>query len=258
MERRAHADRCQTLPPDLPVDMGESVSVRARIRGRPLTTPNAADLMIEAKDKEQAVFELHRIYQLKPTIHCSSLFSFVKGLVLAEIVPPPLVASLRPPAEEESLHTNGRKSNKRKKKDTDEGAEEMEEGLEDPEATSLLAEQSGLGVEQIESGGSEHTAGDGLELVPPPETPAVTKQAGKGNKRKPSTTPAKKGTGRGKGMRRKASVTKSVLSKPPEAEFVEKMDEEDDMGTTATGSPDSTTPIKASAKRGRRTAGVSG
>jgi UV DNA damage endonuclease len=40
MERRAHADRCQNLPPDLPVD---------------------CDLMIEAKDKEQAVFELYRM-----------------------------------------------------------------------------------------------------------------------------------------------------------------------------------------------------
>lgn len=40
MEKRAHADRCQNLPPDLPDDV---------------------DLMIEAKDKEQAVFELHRM-----------------------------------------------------------------------------------------------------------------------------------------------------------------------------------------------------
>lgn len=40
MERRAHADRCKRLPPDLPDDV---------------------DLMIEAKDKEQAVFELYRI-----------------------------------------------------------------------------------------------------------------------------------------------------------------------------------------------------
>ena len=40
MERRAHSDRCQNLPPDLPDD---------------------CDLMIEAKDKEQAVFELYRI-----------------------------------------------------------------------------------------------------------------------------------------------------------------------------------------------------
>lgn len=40
MEKRAHADRCKRLPPDLPDDV---------------------DLMIEAKDKEQAVFELYRI-----------------------------------------------------------------------------------------------------------------------------------------------------------------------------------------------------
>ena len=40
MERRAHSDRCARLPPDLPDDV---------------------DLMIEAKDKEQAVFELYRI-----------------------------------------------------------------------------------------------------------------------------------------------------------------------------------------------------
>ena len=40
MERRAHADRCKSLPDDLPEDV---------------------DLMIEAKDKEQAVFELYRI-----------------------------------------------------------------------------------------------------------------------------------------------------------------------------------------------------
>ena len=40
MERRAHSDRCKRLPPDLPDDV---------------------DLMIEAKDKEQAVFELYRM-----------------------------------------------------------------------------------------------------------------------------------------------------------------------------------------------------
>lgn len=44
-EKRAHANRCQNLPPDLPVDM---------------------DLMIEAKDKEQAVFQLYLIYGLRP------------------------------------------------------------------------------------------------------------------------------------------------------------------------------------------------
>ncbi|KAL7284751.1 hypothetical protein ACG7TL_002058 [Trametes sanguinea] len=48
MEKRKHADRCYELPPDLPDDM---------------------DLMIEAKDKEQAVFHLYRIYNLHPVIH---------------------------------------------------------------------------------------------------------------------------------------------------------------------------------------------
>lgn len=40
MERRAHSDRCAKLPPDCPDDV---------------------DLMLEAKDKEQAVFEMYRI-----------------------------------------------------------------------------------------------------------------------------------------------------------------------------------------------------
>ncbi|KAI0634612.1 UV-endonuclease UvdE-domain-containing protein [Trametes polyzona] len=48
MEKRKHADRCYELPPELPDDM---------------------DLMIEAKDKEQAVFHLYRIYGLHPVIH---------------------------------------------------------------------------------------------------------------------------------------------------------------------------------------------
>ncbi|OJT06819.1 UV-damage endonuclease [Trametes pubescens] len=48
MEKRKHADRCYELPPDLPDDM---------------------DLMIEAKDKEQAVLHLYRVYGLHPVIH---------------------------------------------------------------------------------------------------------------------------------------------------------------------------------------------
>ncbi|EMD36763.1 hypothetical protein CERSUDRAFT_51795 [Gelatoporia subvermispora B] len=48
MEKRAHADRCKVLPEHLPVD---------------------ADLMIEAKDKEQAVFQLYRVYNLAPVIY---------------------------------------------------------------------------------------------------------------------------------------------------------------------------------------------
>ncbi|EED77450.1 predicted protein, partial [Postia placenta Mad-698-R] len=51
MEKRAHADRCQELPEVL---VGDDV-----------------DLMIEAKDKEQAVFHLYRIYGLEPVIYAS-------------------------------------------------------------------------------------------------------------------------------------------------------------------------------------------
>lgn len=71
MERRAHADRCTSLPADLPDDM---------------------DLMIEAKDKEQAVFELYRIYGLAD----------VKE------------EDLRPADENQTKETKGRKSNKSK------------------------------------------------------------------------------------------------------------------------------------------------
>ncbi|KIM45281.1 hypothetical protein M413DRAFT_66385 [Hebeloma cylindrosporum] len=70
MERRAHSDRCENLPADLPPGM---------------------DLMIEAKDKEQAVLYLHRMYDLQPVIH----------------------ASLRPATANPSMQTNGRKSSKR-------------------------------------------------------------------------------------------------------------------------------------------------
>ncbi|KAH0589097.1 hypothetical protein H2248_004868 [Termitomyces sp. 'cryptogamus'] len=70
MEKRAHADRCQSFPADLPDDM---------------------DLMIEAKDKEQAVLHLYRIYGLHPVNH----------------------SSLRPPAQNQTKETKGRKSTKR-------------------------------------------------------------------------------------------------------------------------------------------------
>ncbi|KAJ7646795.1 UV-endonuclease UvdE-domain-containing protein [Roridomyces roridus] len=72
MERRAHADRCESLPMDLPDDM---------------------DLMIEAKDKEQAVFHLYRIYGLEE----------VKQ------------ESLRPPNENQTKETKGRKAASRSK-----------------------------------------------------------------------------------------------------------------------------------------------
>jgi len=71
MERRAHADRCKSFPDCLPDDV---------------------DLMIEAKDKEQAVFELYRIYGLQDVIR----------------------QNLRPetPLEKQSKQTNGRKSSR--------------------------------------------------------------------------------------------------------------------------------------------------
>ncbi|KAG8933705.1 hypothetical protein FRC02_011311 [Tulasnella sp. 418] len=79
MEKRAHADRCSRLPDCLPDDV---------------------DLMIEAKDKEQAVFELYRIYGLKDVIW----------------------ENLRPPKKHQTLATAGRKSAKgaKKKKDVEE------------------------------------------------------------------------------------------------------------------------------------------
>ncbi|KAK7682808.1 hypothetical protein QCA50_014192 [Cerrena zonata] len=47
-QRNMAPQRCYELPPELPDDM---------------------DLMIEAKDKEQAVFHLYRVYNLHPVIH---------------------------------------------------------------------------------------------------------------------------------------------------------------------------------------------
>lgn len=67
VELRAPADRCTSLPAGLPDDV---------------------DLMIEAKDKEQAVLELYRIYGLQEVIH----------------------ENLRPPADDISLKTKARKS----------------------------------------------------------------------------------------------------------------------------------------------------
>ena len=49
MDRRAHADRCHTLPDEMGME-GVSRDV---------------DLMIEAKDKEQAVLFLYRVYGLE-------------------------------------------------------------------------------------------------------------------------------------------------------------------------------------------------
>ncbi|EPQ57158.1 UvdE-domain-containing protein [Gloeophyllum trabeum ATCC 11539] len=92
MEKRAHADRCQRLPDDLPDDMGMHIVFWYRMLSLRM---GVVDLMIEAKDKEQAVLHLYRIYGLQPVIH----------------------ANLRPPAEHETKETKGRKSSKKRAAD---------------------------------------------------------------------------------------------------------------------------------------------
>ncbi|KIK69416.1 hypothetical protein GYMLUDRAFT_35478 [Collybiopsis luxurians FD-317 M1] len=93
MERRAHADRCERLPEEMEME-GVAMDV---------------DLMIEAKDKEQAVLQLYRVYGLEEVKY----------------------ESLRPPNPNPTKQTNGRKSNKKGKKgnklqDADEGEGEGE------------------------------------------------------------------------------------------------------------------------------------
>lgn len=97
MEKRAHADRVARLPPDLPDNMGELFSFFFFLAIVDLLfeffLPASIDLMLECKDKEQAVFYIYRLYNL------------------CHVDP----SVLRPPASEESLRTKGRKSNKRAK-----------------------------------------------------------------------------------------------------------------------------------------------
>jgi hypothetical protein len=61
MEKRAHARRCSVLPKELEL---EGAGWWSRTTGE----REWVDLMIEAKDKEQAVFELYRMYDLVPVI----------------------------------------------------------------------------------------------------------------------------------------------------------------------------------------------
>ncbi|GJE93486.1 UV-endonuclease UvdE [Phanerochaete sordida] len=60
IELRAHADRCSTLPAELAL-MGTPFSDAPPRAPQPR---GGGDLMIEAKDKEQAVFQLLRMYRL--------------------------------------------------------------------------------------------------------------------------------------------------------------------------------------------------
>ncbi|KZV67692.1 UV-endonuclease UvdE [Peniophora sp. CONT] len=64
MQRRAHAGRCPALPDALEVEgAGWWWAGEGDDRHKEYT-----DLMIEAKDKEQAVFELYRRYELQPVV----------------------------------------------------------------------------------------------------------------------------------------------------------------------------------------------
>ncbi|BGP14220.1 hypothetical protein JCM10213_005888 [Rhodosporidiobolus nylandii] len=127
MEKRAHADRCQRLPVPLPDDI---------------------DLMIEAKDKEQAVFHLYRIYGLHPTIH----------------------EDLRPPALEETkqtARTAGKKSAKERKAAKEAAAAAAASTTSADEATDATATTAGLGETDEGDGGdlpsSPHAAAAELE-----------------------------------------------------------------------------------------------
>ncbi|KAJ3772031.1 UV-endonuclease UvdE-domain-containing protein [Lentinula raphanica] len=114
MERRAHADRCERLPDELEQE-GVAIDV---------------DLMIEAKDKEQAVLQLYRIYGLEEVKY----------------------ESLRPPNENQTKETKGRKSSKRAKKNAPVG----EDGNENE------GEGEGAGEDVI--GGEIEDSGEEVEL----------------------------------------------------------------------------------------------
>jgi hypothetical protein len=107
MELRAHSDRVKNLPP----------------------TTDDVDLMIEAKDKEQAVLELYKLYDLQPVNEESYIPS--KGI--------------------ETTQTKGRKSNKKAaadkklKEEDDDLSEEEQEAAQDEteiEQSKIIAESS--------------------------------------------------------------------------------------------------------------------
>ncbi|KAJ3828141.1 UV-endonuclease UvdE-domain-containing protein [Lentinula raphanica] len=114
MERRAHADRCERLPDELEQE-GVAIDV---------------DLMIEAKDKEQAVLQLYRIYGLEEVKY----------------------ESLRPPNENQTKETKGRKSSKRAKKNV----------VVDEDGNENEGEGEGAGEDVI--GGEIEDSGEEVEL----------------------------------------------------------------------------------------------
>ncbi|ODN74488.1 UV damage endonuclease UvdE, variant [Cryptococcus amylolentus CBS 6039] len=171
MERRAHSDRCQNLPEELPEDV---------------------DLMIEAKDKEQAVFELYRIYGLEDVIH----------------------DNLRPPDPSPSMHTKGRKSNLKKKiKETGEVDSQGEpvqlteiekegDGGEGVDATLPAAEDPGMEV-------------DGLEMEGEGDVKPKKKRAPKAKKEEAVEEKGEKPKANKKGTKVGAEKTGDEGEKPP-------------------------------------------
>jgi hypothetical protein len=128
--------------------------------------------MIEAKDKEQAVLHLHRLYDLQPIVQ----------------------ASLRPPAEVESLHTNGRKSTK---------------------SAAKARAKAKAEAEDKEADGDE---GEGKEASKSPSKSPAKKTA------KSKATPAKSATPKEKSMVKKAPAKKTSRKKAVKTGIV---DEED-------------------------------
>ena len=83
---------------------------------------------MQAKDKEQAVLHLYRIYNLHPVNHGPSA-NLSRIFILDDNFY--FKASLRPPAENQTMQTNGRKSGKKAKKIKDAAAATLLKGDED-------------------------------------------------------------------------------------------------------------------------------
>ncbi|GAA6008679.1 hypothetical protein JCM10207_001684 [Rhodosporidiobolus poonsookiae] len=187
MEKRAHADRCQSLPEPLPEE---------------------ADLMIEAKDKEQAVFHLFRIYDLHPTIH----------------------EDLRPPAEEETKQTARTAGKKKKDKkgatsaSADEGTTDGTEGTlgagetdgtlpSSPVSAARELEAEPQGLQELHAAKEglmplpEGVDAEGQEYCPPTKV--------KGETVDPAHKSLAKANGKGKGKKRASAGGDEEEEKKP-------------------------------------------
>jgi hypothetical protein len=166
MEKRAHADRCQKLPDPLPEEAGSSSSPASCLFFLATTADalvNRADLMIEAKDKEQAVFHLFRIYGLHPTIHGSHPPLWPSSQPALDRLSS-FADDLRPPAEEETKQT-ARTAGKAAAKERKRVKEEAKE------AAALSAGTTS--ADETATDGTEGTLGDNGETdgTLPPSSP---------------------------------------------------------------------------------------